>query len=82
MITLNEPNGVTNIGGAKEYAAKFATCEREHGYQGYGVKRVVNETHIRPTPLAATSERHVNGRKMRNPFHFTQTHLLSSLPTR
>ena len=25
MMTLNEPNGVTNIGGAKEYAAKFAT---------------------------------------------------------
>jgi hypothetical protein len=25
MITLSEPNGVTNIGGAKEYAAKFAT---------------------------------------------------------
>ena len=25
MITLSEPKGVTNIGGAKEYAAKFAT---------------------------------------------------------
>lgn len=28
MMTLNEPNGVTNIGGAKEYAAKFATKVR------------------------------------------------------
>jgi hypothetical protein len=28
MITLNDPNGVTNIGGAKEYAAKFATGGR------------------------------------------------------
>ena len=28
MMTLNEPNGVTNIGGAKEYAAKFATGTR------------------------------------------------------
>ncbi len=25
IITLSEPKGVTNIGGAKEYAAKFAT---------------------------------------------------------
>jgi hypothetical protein len=25
IMTLSEPNGVTNIGGAKEYAAKFAT---------------------------------------------------------
>ena len=33
IITLNEPRGVTNIGGAKEYAAKFATSER-------GVKRI------------------------------------------
>lgn len=28
MMTLKEPNGVTNIGGAKEYAAKFATSAR------------------------------------------------------
>lgn len=28
IITLRAPNGVTRIGGAKEYAAKFAT---EHG---------------------------------------------------
>lgn len=25
MMTLKAPNGVTNIGGAKAYAAKFAT---------------------------------------------------------
>jgi hypothetical protein len=37
MMTLNEPNGVTNIGGAKEYAAKFATGGREGGYEEYGV---------------------------------------------
>lgn len=27
MMTLKAPNGVTNIGGAKAYAAKFATIE-------------------------------------------------------
>jgi hypothetical protein len=26
MSTLNAPNGVTNIGGANEYAAKLATA--------------------------------------------------------
>ena len=81
MMTLNEPNGVTNIGGAKEYAAKFATGEREHRYQEYGAKRVGNETHIHPTPLAAAHQRHVNGRQAdANPLY--ATHLLSSLPTR
>ena len=30
MITLSAPRGVTSIGGAKVYAAKFATTQRCH----------------------------------------------------
>jgi hypothetical protein len=52
MITLSEPNGVTNIGGAKEYAAKFAT--NGEGMHLTKIKsRTESETYIHPTPLTA-----------------------------
>ena len=64
MMTLNEPKGVTSIGGAKEYAAKFAT-----GDEGVILRNLYskneNETHIRPAPLAA-HQRQVRRRSARN----------------
>ncbi len=39
MITLSDPIGVTKIGGANAYAAKFATaweCQVRHTGQGFG----------------------------------------------
>jgi hypothetical protein len=76
MITLNEPKGVTNIGGAKEYAAKFATGARASTKD---LKlRVREKTHIHPAPLKGRP-RQVSGCRAPS---IVDTHLLSSLPTR
>lgn len=49
IITLNDPNGVTNIGGAKEYAAKFATIVGV-GVSTFEIKHR-KTTHVLPKPL-------------------------------
>lgn len=51
MITLRDPNGVTRMGGAKAYAAKFTTRGRARDGQPNPTIRAKITTHIPPTPL-------------------------------